>query len=146
MRPIIPCLRHHTERGFSVNPQNLRTTVTELTTASSSDATHARSTHMECSGNTFAHQQPTKPPLFILYVEILFRIIEPVPEDTITPWCARMAVTPETNGDPRQTVDLQNLNKATSPRHHTPRHHTPRHHTPNPFKWSNPSPLASERM
>ena len=51
-------------------------------------------------------------------------IIEPVPQGTITPWCARMVVTPKKNGDPRRTVDLQKLNKATS---------REVHHTPSPF-------------
>lgn len=51
-------------------------------------------------------------------------IIEPIPQGTITPWCARMVVTPKKNGEPRRTVDLQQLNKATL---------REVHHTPSPF-------------
>eukprot|EP00794_Sanderia_malayensis_P020931 gene20931-22985_t len=48
-------------------------------------------------------------------------IIEKVPQCTSTEWCARMVVTAKKNGDPRRTVDLQQLNKATlRETHHTP--------------------------
>jgi len=39
-------------------------------------------------------------------------IIEKVPQGTTSPWCAR-SITPKKSGEPRQTVDLQQLNKAT---------------------------------
>lgn len=56
--------------------------------------------------------------------DIRLGIIEPIPQGTITPWCARMVVTPKKNGEPRRTVDLQQLNKATL---------REVHHTPSPF-------------
>ena len=56
--------------------------------------------------------------------DVRLGIIEKVPQGTSTEWCARMVVTPKKNGDPRRTVDLQQLNKATL---------RETHHTPTPF-------------
>ena len=63
-------------------------------------------------------------------------IIEPVPQGTITPWCARMVVTPKKNGDPQRTVDLQKLNKATS---------REVHHTPSPFNMVSSIPTGKRK-
>ena len=40
-------------------------------------------------------------------------VLEKVPINTPTTWCARMVVVPKQNGEPRRTVDLQHLNKAS---------------------------------
>ena len=56
--------------------------------------------------------------------DVRLGIIEKVPQGTSTEWCARMVVTAKKNGDPRRTVDLQQLNKATL---------RETHHTPTPF-------------
>ena len=56
--------------------------------------------------------------------DVRLGIIEPVPQGTPTEWCARMVVAAKKNGDPRRTVDLQQLNKATL---------RETHHTPTPF-------------
>ena len=40
-------------------------------------------------------------------------VLEKVPINTPTTWCARMVVVPKQNGEPRRTVDLQQLNKAS---------------------------------
>ena len=56
--------------------------------------------------------------------DVRLGIIEPVPQGTVTRWCSRMVPTAKKNGDPRRTVDLQNVNKATL---------RETHHTPSPF-------------
>ena len=56
--------------------------------------------------------------------DVRLGIIEKVPQGDISEWCSRMVVTPKTNGKPRRTVDLQQLNKATV---------REVHHTPSPF-------------
>ena len=40
-------------------------------------------------------------------------IIEPVPQNSHIEWCGRMVVAPKPNGDPRITVDLQQLGNAS---------------------------------
>ena len=53
--------------------------------------------------------------------DVRLGIIERVPQGDVTEWCSRMVVTPKTNGKPRRTVDLQQLNKNTLREvHHTP--------------------------
>ena len=53
--------------------------------------------------------------------DVRLGIIEPVPQGTPTRWCSRMVVASKKNGDPRRTIDLQQLNKATlRETHHTP--------------------------
>ena len=53
--------------------------------------------------------------------DVRLGIIEPVPQGTPTKWCSRMVVASKKNGDPRRTIDLQQLNKATlRETHHTP--------------------------
>ena len=45
--------------------------------------------------------------------DVRLGIIEPVPQGTPTEWCSRMVVAAKKNGEPRRTVDMQQLNKAT---------------------------------
>ena len=45
--------------------------------------------------------------------DVRLGIIEPVPQGTPTEWCSRMVVAAKKSGDPRRTVDMQQLNKAT---------------------------------
>jgi len=63
-------------------------------------------------------------------------IIEKVPQETTSEWCARMIITPKKNGDPRQTVDLQQLNKATL---------RETHHTPSPFNLISTIPTTTRK-
>ena len=57
--------------------------------------------------------------------DVRMGVIEPVPQGTPTVWCARMVVAPKPDGNPRRTVDLQRLNKATL---------RETHHTATPFE------------
>ena len=53
--------------------------------------------------------------------DVRLGIIEKVPQGDVTEWCSRMVVTPKSNGKPRRTVDLQQLNNNTLREvHHTP--------------------------
>ena len=45
--------------------------------------------------------------------DVRLGIIEPVPQNSHVEWCGRMVVAPKPNGEPRITVDLQKLGKAT---------------------------------
>ena len=45
--------------------------------------------------------------------DVALGVIEPVPPNTPQVWCARMVVVPKHNGEPRRTVDLQALNRAS---------------------------------
>ena len=45
--------------------------------------------------------------------DVALGVIEPVPPNTPQEWCARMVVVPKHNGEPRRTVDLQALNRAS---------------------------------
>ena len=45
--------------------------------------------------------------------DVKLGIIEPVPQNSHVEWCGRMVVAPKSNGDPRITVDLQQLGNAT---------------------------------
>ena len=56
--------------------------------------------------------------------DVRLGIIEEVPQGTPTTWCARMVVQAKKNGEPRRTVDLQQLKKATL---------RETHYTPTPF-------------
>ena len=58
-------------------------------------------------------------------------IIEQVPAGTPTTWCSRMITVPKSDGNPRRTVDLQNLNAATK---------RETHHTQSPFHVVNTIP------
>lgn len=51
-------------------------------------------------------------------------ILEPVPPNTRTEWCAHAVIVPKKNGKPRLCVDLQQLNKQTVRQ---------AHHTESPF-------------
>ena len=55
-----------------------------------------------------------------LFRDIDLGVIEPVPQNTPTTWCARMHIVGKKTGDPRRVVDLRNLNSATIRQtHHT---------------------------
>ena len=56
--------------------------------------------------------------------DVSLGIIEPVPLNTPSKWCARMVVVPKHDGSPRRTVDFRALNSAS-------RRQT--HHTQSPF-------------
>ena len=45
--------------------------------------------------------------------DVALGVIEKVPLNCPTTWCARMVVVPKQSGEPRRTVDLQQLNKAS---------------------------------
>ena len=45
--------------------------------------------------------------------DVALGVIEPVPINTPVTWCHRMVTVPKHNGDPRRTVDMQSLNKAS---------------------------------
>ena len=45
--------------------------------------------------------------------DVALGVIEPVPLNTPVTWCARMIIVPKQSGEPRRTVDLQGLNKAS---------------------------------
>lgn len=68
--------------------------------------------------------------------DVRLGIIEKVPQGTPTEWCARMVVTAKKNGDPRRTVDLQQLNKATL---------RETHHTPTPFDLVSTVPSSTRK-
>ena len=53
--------------------------------------------------------------------DVQLGVIEPIPQGTPTVWCSRMVVTGKSDGSPRRTVNLQNVNEATMREtHHTP--------------------------
>ena len=45
--------------------------------------------------------------------DVALGMIEPVPVNTPVTWCHRMVVVPKHNGEPRRTVDMQALNRAS---------------------------------
>ena len=45
--------------------------------------------------------------------DVALGVIEPVPVNTPVTWCHRMVVVPKHNGEPRRTVDMQALNRAS---------------------------------
>ena len=45
--------------------------------------------------------------------DVSLGVIEPVPVNTPVTWCHRMVVVPKHNGEPRRTVDMQALNRAS---------------------------------
>lgn len=68
--------------------------------------------------------------------DVRLGIIEPVPQGTPTTWCSRMVVAAKKDGSPRRTVDLQQLNKATS---------RETHHTPTPFNLASTVPANTRK-
>ena len=56
--------------------------------------------------------------------DVRLGVIEKVPQGEIEKWMSMMVITAKANGDPRRTVDYQQLNKAT---------HREVHHTPSPI-------------
>ena len=45
--------------------------------------------------------------------DVSLGVMEPVPLNTPVTWCHRMVTVPKHNGEPRRTVDMQSLNKAS---------------------------------
>lgn len=72
--------------------------------------------------------------IFQLDQDVDLGIIEPVPAGTPTTWCARMITVPKSDGTPRRTVGLQDLNEATK---------RETHHTQSPFHLVNTIPTNS---
>ena len=56
--------------------------------------------------------------------DVRLGVIEKVPQGEIGKWLSPMVITAKANGDPRRTIDYQQLNKAT---------HREVHHTPSPI-------------
>ena len=59
-------------------------------------------------------------------------VIEAVPVNTLITWCSCMVVVPKYNGEPRRTVDMQALNRASMRQ---------THHTKSPFHVGPPGPF-----
>ena len=68
--------------------------------------------------------------------DVRLGIIEPVPQGTPTEWCSRMVVASKKDGTARRTVDLQQLNKATT---------RETHHTPSPFNLVSTIPTQTRK-
>ena len=68
--------------------------------------------------------------------DVRLGIIEPVPQGSISQHCSRMVVTPKKDGEPRRTVDLQKVNKATL---------REVHHTPSPFNLVSTIPSQTKK-
>ena len=54
--------------------------------------------------------------------DVALGVIEPVPLNTPVTWCHRMVTVPKHNGEPRRTVDMQSLNKASVKQTHSSIH------------------------
>merc|ERR1712155_119456 len=65
--------------------------------------------------------------------DVALGVIEPVPVNTPVTWCLRMVVVPKHNGEPRRTVDMQALNKASVRQ---------THHTRSPFMLASAVPAG----
>ena len=64
------------------------------------------------------------------------KVIEPVPVGTPVKWCAMMVVVPKYNGEPRHTVDLQAMNRASVRQ---------THHTKTPFMLASRVPNNTKK-
>ena len=65
--------------------------------------------------------------------DVALGVIEPVPVNTPVTWCSRMIVVPKHNGEPRRTVDMQALNRASVRQ---------THHTKSPFMLASAVPAG----
>ena len=65
--------------------------------------------------------------------DVALGVIEPVPINTPVTWCSRMVVVPKHSGEPRRTVDLQALNRASVRQ---------THHTKSPFMLASAIPAG----
>ena len=65
--------------------------------------------------------------------DVALGVIEPVPINTPVTWCSRMVVVPKHSGEPRRTVDLQALNRASVRQ---------THHTRSPFMLASAIPAG----
>ena len=63
--------------------------------------------------------------------DVSLGVIEPVPLNTPVTWCHRMVTVPKHNGEPRRTVDMQSLNRASVRQ---------THHTKSPFMLASAVP------
>ena len=63
--------------------------------------------------------------------DVALGVIEPVPVNTPVTWCSRMVVVPKHSGEPRRTVDMQALNRASVRQ---------THHTKSPFMLASAVP------
>ena len=68
--------------------------------------------------------------------DVALGIIEPVPLNTVSTWCARMIVVPKHDGSPRRTVDFKALNSYS-------RRQT--HHTQSPFQLASQVPANMKK-
>ena len=68
--------------------------------------------------------------------DVALGIIEPVPLNTVTTWCARMVVVPKQDGSPRRTVDFKALNDASKRQ---------THHTQTPFLLASQVPAKMKK-
>ena len=66
--------------------------------------------------------------------DVALGVIEPVPINTPVTWCSRMVVVPKHSGEPRRTVDLQALNRASVRQ---------THHTRSPFMLASAIPAGT---
>ena len=64
-------------------------------------------------------------------------VIEPVPLNTPVIWCHRMVTVPKHNEEPRRTVDMQSLNKASVRQ---------THHMRSPFMLASSVPTAKSKV
>ena len=68
--------------------------------------------------------------------DVSLGVIEPVPLNTPVTWCHRMVTVPKHNGEPRRTVDMQSLNKASVRQ---------THHTRSPFMLATSVPAGKTK-
>ena len=68
--------------------------------------------------------------------DVALGVIEPVPINTPVTWCSRMVVVPKHSGEPRRTVDLQALNRASVRQ---------THHTRSPFMLASAVPAGKKK-
>ena len=65
--------------------------------------------------------------------DVALGVLERVPLNTPTTWCSRMVVVPKQSREPRRTVELQGLNKASVRQ---------THHTRSPFMVASSVPAG----
>ena len=71
-----------------------------------------------------------------LDMDVRLGVIEKVPPNTPTTWCARLVIATKKNGSPRRTVDLQALNAASVRQ---------THHTRNPYHLAREIPVYTKK-
>ena len=68
--------------------------------------------------------------------DVSLGVIEPVPLNTPVTWCHRMVTVPKHSGEPRRTVDMQSLNRASVRQ---------THHTRSPFMLASSVPAGKTK-